>query len=53
MLTHYSLEPAHVEMMAQLNIWTRCCEFSVANSVHDCLDEDVRAIGRRLPPGAG
>lgn len=52
-LSTYKLGKEQLDLMSQLNVWTRCCEFSVAASIHDCLDEDVRAaISKRLPPAS-
>jgi hypothetical protein len=47
------LRPPQLAVMAQLNMWTRCCELSVAQSVDACckpgLAEDMlaRALGKR------
>ena len=39
---------AQVVTMSQLQLWTRCCEVSVANSIHDCFSQDLIAdlLGR-------
>lgn len=41
-LGSFRLDNSGVEAMGTLNLWTRCCEVSVAASVNDCLDEDLR-----------
>ena len=28
--------------MDKLQLWTRCCEVSVAGSIHDCFGEELR-----------
>ncbi len=35
-LSGQRLKPAHLAVMARLNMWTRCCELSVAQSVEAC-----------------
>lgn len=40
-LGSFRLGPEEEGLMAQLNLWTRCCEFSVAASVHACLDASL------------
>jgi hypothetical protein len=50
-LSGQRLRPAHLAVMARLNMWTRCCELSVAQSVEACcrpgLGEELlaRALG--------
>jgi hypothetical protein len=41
-LGSFRLEATGLELMRQLNLWTWCCEFSVAASLHDCLDDDIK-----------
>jgi hypothetical protein len=36
-----ALAPLQIERMAQLQLWTRCCEVSVADSIHDCFSRDL------------
>ena len=49
-LGSFRLAGRQLETMQQLQVWTRCCECSVAAAVHDSLDRDVReALSSRLP----
>eukprot|EP00877_Chromochloris_zofingiensis_P012234 jgi/Chrzof1/7264/Cz02g17030.t1 len=41
-LSNFRLTPAFAAIMQQLNLWTRCCEFSVAGSIHDCFDASIK-----------
>jgi len=48
LLGSFLLGDEEAGLMEQLDLWTRCCEFSVAGSVHDCLEEGLRhgLVGR-------
>jgi hypothetical protein len=53
-LGSFRLAARQLEAMQQLQVWTRCCECSVAAAVHDSLDWDVReALSSRLPDMTG
>jgi hypothetical protein len=53
------LKPPQLAVMAQLNMWTRCCELSVAQSVDACCRPGLagellgRAVGLNEERAAG
>lgn len=38
----FKLTARHAEILQQLNLWTMCCESSVASSIHDCFEEGIK-----------
>ena len=41
-LGSFKLGSRHAEILQQLNLWTLCCESSVASSIQDCFDEGLK-----------
>lgn len=41
-LGNFKLTARHAEILEQLNLWTLCCESSVASSIQDCFDEGIK-----------
>ncbi|KAI8469832.1 MAG: hypothetical protein J3K34DRAFT_511818 [Monoraphidium minutum] len=49
LLGSFRLGPGTAAALARLDLWARCCECSVAASVHDCLGEGVtRGLAARI-----
>ncbi len=54
MLSSFRLDARCLAILDALNTWTRCCEISVAASVHACLEDCLRGgLASRLPGSAG
>jgi len=41
-LGSFRLEAEQAAIMQQLDLWTLCCELSVASSIHDCFEGSMK-----------
>lgn len=40
--SNFRIGHRHLTLLRQLNLWTLCCELSVATGVHDCFEESMK-----------
>ncbi len=40
------MQRRQLEDMVTLNVWTKVCEISAANALHDCFEESASGVSR-------